>query len=227
MAVKTAAALKAQYDGRDPRDHNTDLIDTIGDPAILPAATTTAAGKVELATNAEAIAGTDAVRAVTPANLAAMTALATAASSTAAGVIELATDAEAQAGAMTDRAITPANLAAVTATATRAGVVELATDAEAKTGTDTARAVTAANVRSVLVGLKTISFNGKNGAGAISAVGAVVGDKVIDVFGMTSGALGSVDTLYETTITVNDQIQQSSASDLSTKLYVALLLAVA
>ena len=99
--------------------------------------------------------------------------------------------------------------------------------AEAKTGTDTARAVTAANTRAVLLGLKTISFNGKNGAGAISAVGAVAGDKVIDVFGITSGALGSVDTLYETTITVNDQIQQSSGSDLSTKIYVALLLAVA
>ena len=94
-------------------------------------------------------------------------------------------------------------------------------------GTDPARAVTAANVRAVLTSLKTISFNGKNGAGAISAVGAVVGDKVIDVFGITTGALGSVDTLYETTITVADQIQQVSASDLSTKIYVALLLAVA
>ncbi len=112
------------------------------------------------------------------------------------------------------------------ASLTAAGIVELATTAEAITGTDSTRAVTPANVRSVLTGLKTISFNGKNGAGAISAVGTVVGDKVLDVFGLTDGALGSVDTLYETTITVNDQIQQVSASDLSLKIYCALILAV-
>lgn len=112
------------------------------------------------------------------------------------------------------------------ASLTAAGIVELATTAEAITGTDSTRAVTPANVRSVLTGLKTISFNGKNGAGAISAVGAVVGDKVIDVFGLTSGGLGSVDTLFETTITVADQIQQASSSNLSTYIYCALLLAV-
>lgn len=149
------------------------------------------------------------------------------ASATVKGKVELATSAETITGTDDARAVTPAGLAALTTSATRSGLVELATDAEAKTGTDTARAVTAANVRAVLTSLKTISFNGKNGAGAISAVGAVVGDKVIDVFGITTGALGSVDTLYETTITVADQIQQVSASDLSTKIYVALLLAVA
>ncbi|WP_297393997.1 hypothetical protein [Hydrogenophaga sp.] len=40
--------------------------------ALLPAASATAQGQVELSTNAEAQAGTDAVRAVTPANLAAV-----------------------------------------------------------------------------------------------------------------------------------------------------------
>lgn len=113
------------------------------------------------------------------------------------------------------------------ASATASGIVELATNAEAKTGTDTTRAVTAANVRGVLTGIKMISFAGRNGAGAISAVGAVVGDKVIDVVGIETAHLGKVNTLFEATITVNDQIQQTSASDLSvSKNYMALLLAV-
>ena len=150
MAVKTAAALKAQFEGRDPKDHNTDLIDTIGDPAILPAATTTAAGKVELATNAEAIAGTD-----------------------------------------------------------------------------TARAVTAANVRAVLTGLKFISLDGRNGAGACTAIGAVAGDKVLYVAGLTGGALGNASASFEATVTVNDQVQQSAAGNLSLNDYLAVLLAVA
>ena len=225
MANKSSADLKAQFADTDPADQNTDLVDSLGTTVDASA---TVKGKVELATSAETITGTDDARAVTPAGLAALTA-----SATRSGLVELATDAEAITGADTARAVTPANLAAAATThvaaasATVAGKVELATDAEAKTGTDTARAVTAANVRAVLTGLKTISFPGKNGAGAISAVGAVVGDKVIDAFGLTSGALGSVDTLYETTITVNDQIQQVSQSDLSTYIYVALLLAVA
>ena len=150
MAVKTAAALKAQFEGRDPKDHNTDLIDTIGDPAILPAASATAAGKVELATNAEA-----------------------------------------------------------------------------KTGTDTERAVTAANVRAVLTGLKFISFDGINGAGACTATGAAVGDKVLYVAGLTESALGNASAAFEATITVINQVQQSSVSNLSANNYLAVLLAVA
>jgi len=72
------------------------------------AATATSAGVVELATNAESIAGTDAARAVTPASLHAKTA-----SATVIGLVELATDAEAVTGSDTARALTPANLAAV------------------------------------------------------------------------------------------------------------------
>jgi len=68
----------------------------------------TAAGIVELATDAESIAGTDAARAVTPASLHAKTA-----SATVIGLVELATDAEAVTGSDTARALTPANLAAV------------------------------------------------------------------------------------------------------------------
>lgn len=156
-----------------------------------------------------------------------------AASLTAAGIVELATTGETITGTAENRAVTPAGLAAAVTThvaaasLTVAGKVELATNAEAKQGSDATRALTPDNLRSVLITLKTISFNGKNGAGAISAVGAVAGDKVIDVFGLTDGALGSVDGLYESTITVNDQIQQTSSSDLSLKIYCALLLPVA
>lgn len=122
--------------------------------------------------------------------------------------------------------IEPADINA-TASATAAGIVELATNAEARTGTDTARAITAANLRNVLSGLKFISVDGKNGTGAITATGAVVGDKVLYVAGLTEGALGNASASFEATITVADQVQQSSASNLSANNYLAVLLAVA
>lgn len=122
--------------------------------------------------------------------------------------------------------IEPADINA-TASATAAGIVELATNAEARTGTDTARAITAANLRNVLSGLKFISVDGKNGTGAITATGAVVGDKVLYVAGLTEGALGNASASFEAAITVADQIQQSSASNLSANNYLAVLLAVA
>ena len=71
-------------------------------------ATTTVKGKVELATDAETVTGTDTTRAVTPANVQAKVA-----SATAKGIVELATDAEAITGTDTSRAITAANLDAV------------------------------------------------------------------------------------------------------------------
>lgn len=183
MANKASAALKAQFGNTDPFDQNTDLVDSLG---TAPAASDILAGKVELATDAETITGTDAARAVTP-----------------------------------------AGLAALTATGTRKGLVELAIDAEAKTGTDTARAITAANLRAVLTGIVTISFDGRNNVGACTAVGAVVGMKVLGVFGITNGALGNAAASFEATVTVNDQIQQSAVGNLSANDYVAILLAVA
>ncbi len=149
------------------------------------------------------------------------------------GVVELATSVEAQTGTDTERAVTPKALAdavmthVTTASATAQGKVELATNAEVITGTDTARAVTAAGVRAVLAKLKLISFDGRNGAGACTATGAVVGDLVLAVFGITDGALGAAGSNFESAITVVDQVQQSSASNLSANDYVALLLAVA
>lgn len=98
---------------------------------------------LELATLAEVIAGSDAVRAVTPATLSGRTA-----TDTRTGLVELATDAEAQAGVDALRAVTPANLSARTATDVRTGLVELATDAEVQAGTDALRAVTPAGLSS-------------------------------------------------------------------------------
>lgn len=71
----------------------------------VPDASETVKGIVELATNAEVVAGTDTVRAVTPAGLASLTA-----TDARRGLVELATNAETQAGTATDRAVTPANL---------------------------------------------------------------------------------------------------------------------
>lgn len=70
------------------------------------AASATAAGIVELATDAEAQTGTDTARAITPANLQAVTA-----TETRKGVVELATNAETVTGTDTARGVTPANLA--------------------------------------------------------------------------------------------------------------------
>lgn len=147
MANKSSSALKAQFLASDPKDHNDDLVDSLG--------------------------------------------------------------------------------TTVDADATTKGKVELATNAEAQTGTDTTRAITAANLRAVLTGIKTISFDGRNGAGACTATGAVAGMKVLGVFGITAGALGTAAASFEATVTVNDQIQQSAGGNLSANDYVAILLAVA
>jgi hypothetical protein len=73
----------------------------------IPDATTTVKGKVELATDAEAQAKTDTARAITPSNLAAVTA-----STTTTGLVELATSPETVTGTDTQRATTPAGVKA-------------------------------------------------------------------------------------------------------------------
>lgn len=126
--------------------------------ASVPAASETVSGTVELATNAEATAGVDTVRAVTPAGLAAAVGtLVPDATDTVKGKVELATPAEAIAGTDSTRAVTPEGLAATvaaasapSATETIQGIVELATSSEATTGTDTVRAVTPAGLAAAL-----------------------------------------------------------------------------
>lgn len=95
----------------------------LGDPLYLDAgslkireASDIQRGSVELATDAETITGTDAVRAVTPAGLAARTA-----TDARAGIVELATLAETDTGTDATRAVTPAGLAT---TRTRLDVLE-------------------------------------------------------------------------------------------------------
>lgn len=73
---------------------------------LVSAASDILAGKVELATDAETITGTDTARAVTPANLQAKVA-----SSTVKGIVELAIASEINTGTDTERAVTPDALA--------------------------------------------------------------------------------------------------------------------
>lgn len=80
---------------------------TIDATQSISAATTSLAGKVELATDAEAIAKADTGRVITPSNLAAL-----GSSETFAGLVELADTTEASAGTDTARAVTAAGLAA-------------------------------------------------------------------------------------------------------------------
>ena len=60
---------------------------------------------------------------------------------------------------------------------------------------------------------------GRNGAGAVTLTGSLVGDKVSGIVNLASGPGQSLDrtTSFEATITVANQIQQTSASDLSTE----------
>jgi hypothetical protein len=103
----------------------------------VPDASTTVKGIVELATNAETQAGTDAVRAVTPAGLASRVA-----STTAQGLVELADNTETQTGSDATRAVTPAGLSSRTATESRSGVIAIATQGGVTVGTDDAAAIT-------------------------------------------------------------------------------------
>jgi hypothetical protein len=54
---------------------------------------------------------------------------------------------------------------------------------------------------------------GRNGAGALTFTGAKIGDKVVMVYNVSTP--GDSTANFETTITADDAIQQSSASDLS------------
>lgn len=64
-------------------------------------------------------------------------------------------------------------------------------------------------------------FTGKNGAGACTLTGALVGARVLGVVNLSTPADAA--SSFEGVITVADQIQQSSASDLSAVKYLVLL----
>jgi hypothetical protein len=142
----------------------------------------------------------------------------------AASLIELASSAETITGTDATKGVTPAGLAALTGTAARRGILQLASNAEVLAGSDTAKAITAAGILAALAARKTISFAGKNLAGACTLAGVKVGDIVVSVTGLAAGTVGDQSAKFEATITVNDEIQQSEAADLSSNIYLAVIL---
>jgi len=120
-----------------------------------PAATTSVAGIIELATNTEANAGSATNRAVTPANLGAFT-----------GTSNITTVGTIGSGTWQGSAISTDYIANTSGTNTgdepnastsTKGIIEIATTAEIKTGTDTGRAVTPAGLR---VPFKAVTITG-------------------------------------------------------------------
>lgn len=71
--------------------------------------------------------------------------------------------------------------------------------------------------------LRYLSSLGRNGAGAVTLTGTKAGDYVLGVVNNTDHTNAA--SSFETQISVNDQIQQSSASDLSAKTMHYLILA--
>lgn len=123
--------------------------------ALLPGATETAVGLIELATSAEVTTGTDAVRAVTPATLQAKLSGYQAAGnyqpldSDLTSIAALTTTAYGRAFlALADQAALMTLMRAASETVT--GVVELATNAETVTGTDTTRATHSAGTKAAI-----------------------------------------------------------------------------
>ena len=179
-------------------------------------ASETQRGIVELATTAEARAGTDRVRAVTPAGLESRiddipTAAAPPnASTTRKGIVELATAAEAQAGTDRTRAVTPSALAGRTATATRRGIVELATATEAAAGTDAERAVTPAGLKAVVDGVGGGIAGAADAKTGTSTVVAGDDGKILEAnasaaaFTITLPNLGSDDDGFTVTVIKTD-----------------------
>lgn len=79
-----------------------------------------------------------------------------------------------------------------------------------------------------LTGIVSGGFTGSNGAGACTLTGATVGQRVLAVMETTATvAIGVAAALFESTITVADQIQQTSVANNSAKRYVIILLPVA
>lgn len=72
--------------------------------------------------------------------------------------------------------------------------------------------------------IKLASFVGKDGAGACTATGVVVGQYVLAVAGLTSGSEAVDDSAkFETQVSVDDQIQQLVTNDYQLVSYLAIL----
>ena len=120
-------------------------------------------------------------------------------------------------GAITDASITSAAFAAGAVNTAALGAAAVATANLA------AGAVTAPKLN--LAGLKVIQASGVAAAGPVTTTGTAVGDRIIAVL-CTSANTASA-ALFQTTVTVINQIQQSSATDLSASRFIFLLLPAA
>ena len=114
---------------------------------------------------------------------------------------------------------------AVTADKIAPGAVEASDVADGSIATAklAASAVTGAKLNPT--GTKSGSFTGSNGAGPVTLTGAVVGDRVLAVMRLdaAAGAVGQ-QAAFESAVTVNDQLQQTSASDLSLQTFSVILI---
>jgi len=102
---------------------------------------------------------------------------------------------------------------------------------DASAGTTTLAAGAVALTKISATGIKCLAAAGKNGAGAIALSGAAIGDRLVAAFGApTAGGALEVKvpgTDFEAAVTVADQIQQASASNLSANTYVFILIPAA
>ena len=72
---------------------------------------------------------------------------------------------------------------------------------------------------------RILEFVGSNLTGDCTATGVKIGDKIVAVVPLTTPAAGNSSALFEATATKNDKIVQTSNTDLSTKTYLAFILA--
>src|SRR5512138_3105003 len=109
--------------------------------------------------------------------------------------------------------------------------IESGGNIDASAGTTTLKGGSVALTKIGLTGIKCLAAAGKNGAGAVTLTGAAVGDRLVAVFGAPTagGALEAKvpGTDYEAAVTVENQIQQASASNLSANTYVFILIPAA
>lgn len=91
-------------------------------------------------------------------------------------------------------------------------------------GTKTTPRIMMGPTQNVGHSLQMFTIQGRNGAGAVTMTGAAVGDVVRQLQGIQPlHFVGDGSGQFESTITVANQIQQSSASDLSGADYIVLL----
>lgn len=72
---------------------------------------------------------------------------------------------------------------------------------------------------------RMLEFVGSNGAGDCTATGVKIGDAIVGILPLTTPAAGNASALFETVATKNDKIVQNSTTNLSSKTYMAFIIA--